>query len=48
MHLNDLYFRLWVGYKICIISAGDGFKKQTKNGSSFKILFGIQGIEAGK
>ena len=48
MHMNDIYFRLWIGSKVYIISIKYGFKIQTKNRSTFKILFGIQGIEQDK
>ena len=48
MHMNDLYLRLWIGSRVYIISTKDGFKTQTKNRSTFKMLFGIQGIEQDK
>ena len=48
MHINDFYFRLWIGLKVYIISTKDGFKTQIKNRSDFKILFGIQGVEPEK
>lgn len=45
MKPNDMYFRLWIGSKVFILSTKDGFKTQTKNRSKFKILFGVQGVD---
>lgn len=48
MNVNDLYFRVWLGTEVYILSTKDGFKKQIKNRSNLKILFGIQGVSLEK
>ena len=45
MKIIGLYFRFWIKRKVFIISSKEGFKIQTKNRNSFKLLFGIIGIE---
>ena len=45
MKIIDLYFRVWIGRKVFIISIKDGFKTQTKDRTNFKVLIGAQGIQ---
>jgi hypothetical protein len=43
MKINYIYFRLWVGKKVLIISK-KGFEITKKNRNNFKLVFGIAGV----
>lgn len=41
--ITGLYFRLWIGRKVLIISTRNGIEIETRDKKKFKILFGIRG-----
>jgi hypothetical protein len=48
MHITSVYLRIWIGYKVYILSSHDGFKITLKNRRAFKFLFGIAGHRCDK
>ena len=45
MQVENLYFRIWIGYNVYIFPSRSGFNKKIKNRKDFKILVGVEGIE---
>lgn len=43
MRLVSVYLRLWIGYRVFILSWRGGFVRQRKDRKKFKLLFGIEG-----
>lgn len=43
MHITGVYLRVWIGYKVYILSSDNGFETRTKNRRAFKFLLGIAG-----
>lgn len=43
MRITSIYLRIWIGYKVYILSSNRGFEIKTKHRRAFKFLFGIAG-----
>lgn len=43
LNCNEIYFRLWIGKKVFILSSKNGFHMQKKSKSRFKCLVGFSG-----
>ena len=44
MKVKGVYLRLWTGRRVFILSTRQGFKRQRKNRSTFKLLLGFEGV----
>ena len=38
-----VYVRVWLGYKVYVLSTNEGWKVKSKNKKAFKFLLGIEG-----
>jgi hypothetical protein len=48
MHIKSVYLRIWIGYKVYVLSSHDGFKTTFKKRQAFKFLCGIAGYARDK